>query len=96
MKNISDLHSNEQEVSAKSLFKNGEGTTTSIQLQQNGKLNAHKTSIPALLVCVSGKVIYSDEKNIIHTLESGDYVMIRPQVTHWLTAEMLSQLLLIK
>ncbi|MGE4347975.1 MAG: hypothetical protein AB7D46_11270 [Flavobacteriaceae bacterium] len=41
--NLADLHQQQKEVSAINLFKGELGTTTAIQLEQNGTLNEHIT-----------------------------------------------------
>lgn len=94
--NITTLHKQEKEVSAKYLFKGELGTATSIQLQKNGKLKEHITKTPALLLCISGFTTYEDENKIKVNLDPGDYVMILPNMKHWLNAHELSQLVLLK
>lgn len=94
--NIIELHNQEKEVSAASLFKGELGTATAIQLQRNGTLKEHITKTPALLLCISGFVKYEDENETELTLEPGDYVMITPEVKHWLFASVKSQLVLLK
>lgn len=94
--NIIELHNQEKEVSAVSLFKGELGTATAIQLQQNGTLKEHITKTPALLLCVSGFVTYEDENEQEIQLEQGDYVSITPNVKHWLFASVTSQLVLLK
>ncbi|MBK6482707.1 MAG: hypothetical protein KBF32_02030 [Chitinophagales bacterium] len=96
MKNISELHNQEKEVSAVNLFKGEVGTATAIQLDRNGILKEHLTKTPALLLCVSGFVTYEDETEQEIKLESGDYVNITPHVKHWLNASVKSQLILLK
>lgn len=94
--NILELHQNEKEVSAIPLFKGELGTATAMQLQKDGIIKEHMSKTPALLVCVSGVVTYEDETGQEIVLESGDYVMITPNVKHWLIASVKSQLLLLK
>lgn len=94
--NIIELHNQEKEVSAASLFKGDLGTATAIQLQRNGTLKEHITKAPALLLCVSGFVTYEDENELEIQLEQGDYVSITPNVKHWLYASEKSQLILLK
>ena len=96
MKNLSELHQTEKEVSAQSLFKGELGTTTAIQLQRNGTLKEHITKTPALLLCIDGRVTYEDENDQEHKLEAGDYILITPNVKHWLYASEKSQLILLK
>jgi quercetin dioxygenase-like cupin family protein len=94
--NIEDLHTDKNKVSAFSLFKGELGTTTAIQLPRNGTLKEHITKTPALLLCVSGVVTYEDEKEQEISLEPGDYVLIEPNVKHWLSASVDAQLVLLK
>lgn len=96
MKNLSELHQSDKEVSAQSLFKGELGTTTAIQLQRNGTLKEHITKTPALLLCIDGSVTYEDETEQEFVLESGDYINITPNVKHWLYASVQSQLVLLK
>jgi len=93
---ISNLHTQDKEVSAISLFKGELGTATAIQILKDGKLKEHITKTPALLICIVGKVNYEDETGQLIELSSGDYVDITPNVKHWLTAYELSQLVLLK
>lgn len=94
--NIIDLHPSEKEVSAFPLFKGELGTSTAMQLQKDGALKEHKAKTPVLLVCVTGNVTYEDATPTKVVLEPGDYVMIPPNVKHWLVAAKKSQLLLLK
>lgn len=88
-------HSNEKPVSALPLFQ-GEGVATSLQILQNQKLKEHLTKIPALLLCVTGEVVFEDENGGKHTLQSGDYLSIEPMVRHWVVGTVDSQLVLLK
>lgn len=94
--NIAELHQNEKEVSAINLFKGEVGSTTAIQLLENGLLKEHITKTPALLLCVVGEVEYEDETSQRIVLKSGDYLSITPNVKHWLKATQKSQLILLK
>ena len=94
--NIKELHSQDKPVSAISLFKSDQGNATAIQILQGEKLKEHITKIPALLVCVDGKVVFENEKGIKETLTPGHYINIEPMVTHWVEGIELSQLVLIK
>ncbi len=94
--NIEELHQQTKEVSATSLFKGEVGTATAIQLEKNGTLKEHITKTSALLLCVSGVVSYEDENKKQITLKQGDYILITPDVKHWLNAEEKSQLVLLK
>lgn len=93
---ISNLHSQDKEVSAINLFNGELGTSTAIQILKDGKLKEHITKTPALLLCIVGKVNYEDETGQLTELSSGDYVNIVPNVKHWLVASELSHLVLLK
>ncbi|MDX2134800.1 MAG: hypothetical protein SFV52_08440 [Saprospiraceae bacterium] len=94
--NIQKLHENQKEVSAKPLFETSEGSVTALQILGNALLKEHITKVPALLLCVSGEVIFENEKGLHQTLSSGDFVNIEPLVKHWVKGVRDSQLLLIK
>ena len=94
--NIKHLHQDTKAISTASLFKTESGNVTSIQILANEQLKEHITKVPALLVCVSGKGSYGDEKGNKITLQSGDYVNLEPNVKHWVDAIEESNFLLIK
>ena len=94
--NLTELHPIGKPLSAVNLFKGDTGTVTALQLDKEGMLKEHVTKTPALLLCISGQVIYEDETGQKIKLESGDYVAITPMVKHWLLANAKSQLVLMK
>ena len=94
--NIKSIHSEEKPVSAKKVFSTTEGTVTALQIKANGTLKEHLTSVPALLICVSGQAVFKNEHGVQQTLLSGDMVNIEPNVKHWVEGVQDSQLLLIK
>lgn len=93
--NIKDLHTENNSVSAKPLFK-GEGNLISIQIIGGQILKEHITKIPAMLICVEGIVVYKDEKQREVKLLPGDYITIEAMVKHWVEAVEYSSLLLMK
>jgi quercetin dioxygenase-like cupin family protein len=93
---LDSLHVNTKSLSVKILFEGKEGVTRSLQINKDGILAEHITKTEAILICVSGKVIYEDEKSTKHTLKSGDFYKIEPNVKHWVKGVENSQLLLIK
>lgn len=95
MKNINNLHNDSKEVSAQSIFK-GEGSATSIQLLAHASLKEHVTKTNALLICISGEILYQDETGASKTLKTGNFIDIPANIKHWLVASQLSQLILIK
>lgn len=94
--NISTFHPADKEVDARPIFKTTEGAVTALQILQNALLKEHTTKVPALLVCVSGEVVFENEAGFRQTLSSGDYVNIEPMIKHWVKGVENSQLLLIK
>ncbi len=95
-KSLKDLHTEDKAVQTKMMFATSEGKVVSLQIQKDKQLKEHITTVPALLVCVKGEVIYENEKGISVTLLSGDFVNIEPNVKHWVNAKIDSNLLLIK
>ncbi|MCC7466022.1 MAG: hypothetical protein IT261_07125 [Saprospiraceae bacterium] len=94
--NLREIHTEPREVSARSLFNTTEGAVKAMQIQENALLKEHITKVPALLLCVNGEVVFENEKGLKQSLASGDYVLIEPQVKHWVKGVQDSQLLLIK
>ena len=94
--NLNYIHETDKIVGAISIFKGESSNVTSIQLLEKSVLKEHRTKIPALLLCVTGKVMYSDENEQIIELSSSDYISIEPNVTHKLEALENSQLILVK
>lgn len=92
--NIEALHKSEQAVSAKLLFQGKEGKLLAIHIMEGQRLKEHITQTPALLLCVTGSTVYEDEKGRRETLGPGDYVNIKPMVSHWLDALTDSHLML--
>jgi quercetin dioxygenase-like cupin family protein len=94
--NIKDLHVNEKGVSAISLFNSERGKATALQILEGEILKEHISPIPALLICVTGKVVFQNEKGIKEILSPGDYIPIESNVKHWVEGITVSQLILIK
>ena len=94
--NIQEIHPKEKEVSAIALFKGEEGVTKSMHLSKGAELSKHHSKVPALLICITGEVVFENENGVKETLKQGDYVNIEPDVEHWVNSQMDSYLLLIK
>lgn len=94
--NVSDLHDKEKPVSTRKLFTASSGSVVSLQLARQALLKEHMTKAPALLICIRGGVVFENENGLKESLGPGDYIPIEPAVTHWLTANIDSQLLLIQ
>ncbi len=94
--NIKELHPKGPEISFVPVFK-GEGAVTAMQIPANQTLKKHTTKIPAFLICISGQVVYHNERGLEARLSPGDYVHIEPMVEHWVDgSDADSNLLLIK
>lgn len=94
--NIKELHQQEKPVSAVEIFKGTEGKAKAIKIMEGEQLKEHITKVPALLICIDGKVIFENEKGLKETLLPGYYVNIESMVKHWINGISTSQLLLIK
>jgi quercetin dioxygenase-like cupin family protein len=93
--NLKHLHTEKMAVQINVVFEPTE-TVISMQIAKGGQLKEHITKIPALLVCISGKATFDNEKGQKSNLQSGDYVKIEPNVKHWIDATEESNFLLIK
>jgi quercetin dioxygenase-like cupin family protein len=94
---LRDKHTPDKPVSASLLFKGEEGTSaTALQILKGQQLKEHLTRVPAMLVCISGKVIFENENGLKESLSSGDYIHIEPMVKHWVDGLEDSQLIVIK
>lgn len=94
--NLKDLHTKLKPVSTIPHFKAEEGNVAAIQILNNQLLKEHTTKILALLVCVTGEVVFENERGIKEILLPGDYVHIEPMIKHSVKGIEDSQLLLIK
>lgn len=93
---LSELHTNDKELSTTPLIKGGEGTLISIQLKEGGVLPEHITKVPAVLIAVEGETVYSTEKGEETVITPGMFVNIEPNVKHALKANSDAQLVLMK
>lgn len=93
---LNDLHDDTTGVHTHMMFPATSGKVISLQILKNNQLKEHITNVPALLVCITGHVVFEDEKGASIKLLPGDYVNIEPNVKHWVNGIEDSQLLLIK
>ncbi len=94
--NIKDLHPADKRVSAKPAFKADNYSAVSIQILKGDQLKEHITKTPAYLVCISGSVIFENEEGLMKTIISGDFIIIEPNIKHWVDGLEDSQLLLVR
>jgi len=92
---LSELHSNESEVAAFPVF-SGKGKVAAIQIPADEQLKKHITKSEAMLLCTVGEVFYETEKGERKLLMPGEYIIIEPEVEHWVSGIKDSQLVLIK
>jgi len=78
------------------LFKSENATASSIQLLKDGLLDKHITKVPAVLTCIKGNVIFENEKGDVKDMKAGDFVLIEPNVLHWVKGIKRSDLVLFR
>ncbi len=93
--NLENLFTDDQPLQTKKIFDANDGVTF-IQLKADALLKEHITKVPAFLVCVTGEVVFENEKSISEKLQPGDFINIAPGIKHWIKGVSNSQLLLIK
>ena len=93
--NLKDLHTENKAVQTHVVFEPTE-KVISMQIAKGEQLKEHVTKIPALLVCISGNAVFSNENGAAINLKSGVYVNIEENVKHKIDAIEESNFLLIK
>jgi len=93
---LKNLHTENKPVQTQVLFEPKEAKVISLQIAKGEVLKEHISKIPALLVCISGNAVFSDEKGTVINLQSGVYVMIEENVKHAVNAIEESNFLLMK
>jgi quercetin dioxygenase-like cupin family protein len=93
--NLKDLFTEDKPLQTKKLFTATDGVI-SIQIKAGGQLKEHTTNVVALLICVTGEVVFENEKGTKEILFPGGYVNIEPMIKHSVKGIQDSQLLLIK
>ncbi|WP_291103064.1 MULTISPECIES: hypothetical protein [unclassified Flavobacterium] len=93
---LKNLHTEKKAVQTNLLFEPSEAKVISLQIAKRAQLKEHITTIPALLVCVSGNAVFSNENGVVINLKSGVYVRIEENVKHKVDAIEESNFLLIK
>ena len=93
---LKNLHTENKPVQTQLLFEPTESKVISLQIAKGETLKEHVSKIPALLVCVTGNAVFSNEKGTVVNLNSGVFVMIEENVKHAVKAIEESNFLLIK
>ena len=93
---LKNLHIENKPVQTQLLFEPKDAKVISLQIAKGETLKEHVSKVPALLVCVSGNAVYTDEKGTVINLNSGVYVMIEENIKHAVKAIEESNFLLIK
>ena len=94
--NLKNLHTENKPVQTKVVFEPTESKVISLQIAKGETLKEHVSKIPALLVCISGNAVFTDEKGTIINLKSGVYVMIEENIKHAIKAIEESNFILVK
>ena len=93
---LKNLHTENKPVQTQLLFEPKDAKVISLQIAKGETLKEHISKIPALLVCISGNAVFTDDKGTVVNLNSGNYVMIEENVKHAVKAIDESNFLLIK
>lgn len=93
---LKNLHTENKPVQTQLLFEPSESKVVSMQIAKGETLKEHVSKVPALLVCVSGNAVFTNEKGTVINLSSGDYVMIEENIKHAVKAMEESNFLLVK
>ncbi len=94
--NLKNLHTENKPVQTKVVFEPTESKVISLQIAKGETLKEHVSKIPALLVCISGNAVFTDEKGTLINLKSGVYVMIEENIKHAIEAIEESNFILVK
>ncbi len=92
---LKNLHTENKPVQTQLLFEPKDAKVISLQIAKGETLKEHISKIPALLVCISGNTVFTNEKGTV-VLNSGTYVMIEENVKHAVKAIDESNFLLMK
>ena len=93
---LKNLHTENKPVQTQLLFEPKDAKVISLQIAKGETLKEHVSKVPALLVCVSGNAVFTNEKGTVINLSSGDYVMIEENIKHAVKAMEESNFLLVK
>lgn len=94
--NIKAVHPADKGVAAKMVFKTETANAVVLQILEGETLKKHFTATKALLVCVSGEVLFEYEKGESTHLQAGDLFEIEPMEKHWVKGIKSSHLVLMK
>ncbi|MBX2912710.1 MAG: hypothetical protein M9954_14620 [Cyclobacteriaceae bacterium] len=93
--NLKELHTTDSPLQTTKIFTPTEGVNA-INMGSGTQLKEHQSKVAALLVCVTGEIVYEKEGGAKEKLLPGDFVKIMPEARHGLMAETDSTALLIK
>lgn len=94
--NIKELLTEDKVIQTKLLFNNSDQKVIALRIKEKEILKEHLSKVPALLICISGELIYQQKGDDEILLRNGDYVFIPQEALHELRAKTTSDLLLIK
>lgn len=93
---LKNLHTENKPVQTQLLFEPKDAKVISLQIAKGETFKEHVSKIPALLVCISGNAVFTDDKGTVVNLNSGTYVMIEENVKQAIKAIDESNFLLMK
>ena len=94
--NIKEKHTTDKPFSLVQLFKGELGTVAAMHIRKGELFPEHITTSLAMLICISGEVVFEYVDGKKQKLHSGDYIEITPMEKHLVTGVEESQLLLLK
>ncbi len=94
--NIKDKHTLNLPISEELLFESEVGITSAFQILEGVQINNQIIRVPAMLICIAGKIIFQDENGTNKKLFPGDFINIEPMVKHLVRGLSNSQLIVIK
>lgn len=94
--NIKSFHTDEKPVSVNRIISAIDANVTALQILVGGILKEHSTTQHGLLICINGNVVFHNEKGETEAMQSGDIIIVPPNIKHWLEGITESQLILIK
>jgi quercetin dioxygenase-like cupin family protein len=94
--NLNDLHPDKDKQVATRRIYNENGMITLLSIQKEATLKEHQSKTNAMLILMSGHVIYEEESRKVELSISHDFVNIPQKVTHKVSASEDSFLMLIQ
>lgn len=94
--NIKTIHPADKGVAAQVIFKTETANAMGLQILEGEVLKKHFTATKALLICISGEVLFEYEGGDSIPLLAGDFLEIEPMAKHWVKGVKSSHLVLMR